>query len=120
MSILTDIGIRKEFAEMIKKVAEENLKKPQVDISGYIDLMCPVENGIDRIKNALNAAGEVDGEEISVDITYTGAPRYRIHVIAPDYKKAENILKKSAQSAIEVIEKAGGTGKFYRYSEQNT
>lgn len=119
-SSLTEIGIGKEFAEMIKKVAEENLKKPQVDIAGYVDLISPQNDGIERIRKALIAAGGITGEEVKIDIMYTGAPRYRIHVVAPDYKKAENILKKSAQIAIKAIENEGGTGKFHRYSEQNT
>lgn len=119
-SSLTEIGIRKEIAEMIKKVAEENLKKQQVEIAGYADLTNPSPDGIEYIKKALNAASEVNGEDIRIEITYTGAPRYRIHVIAPDYKKAENILKKSSQAAIKTIEKAGGTGEFHRYTEQKT
>ncbi|HLB70794.1 MAG: translation initiation factor IF-2 subunit alpha [Candidatus Methanoperedens sp.] len=117
---LIDIGVSKEIAEMIKKVAEENLKKPQVEIAGYVDLTCSLPDGIEYIKKSLQAADEVDGDDIKVEITYTGAPRYRIHVIAPDYKKAENILKKSSQTAIKIIEKAGGTGEFHRYSEQKT
>ncbi|KCZ71960.1 translation initiation factor 2, alpha subunit (eIF-2alpha) [Candidatus Methanoperedens nitroreducens] len=120
ISALTEIGVSKEIAEMIKKVAEENLKKPQVEIAGYVDLTSTLPDGIDHIKDALRAASEANGEDISIDISYTGAPRYRIHVIAPDYKKAESILKKSAQSAIKVIEKKGGTGEFHRYTEQNT
>ncbi len=120
VSALTDIGIGKEVAEAIRKVAEENLKKPQVEIAGYVDLTNPLPDGIEQIKKALRAAGEVNGDDILIDITYTGAPRYRIHVIAPDYKKAENILKKSAQSAINIIENEGGTGEFHRYTEQNT
>lgn len=117
-SFLTSIGVDKQFAEMIKKVAEENLKKPQVEIAGYVDLTCPLPDGIEHIKKALNAAGEIKGEELSIDITYTGSPRYRMRVIAPDYKKAENFLKKSAQTAIEIIEKAGGTGEFHRHTEE--
>ena len=117
-SILTKIGIRKEIADAITKVAFDNLKKPQVDISGYIDLTCDLPDGIEHIKKALIAANKVDGEDISMEITYTGAPRYRMHVIAPDYKKAESILKKAAQSAINIIEKVGGSGEFHRYNEQ--
>lgn len=119
-SILTNIGVEKQFAETIKKVAEENLKKPQVDIAGYVDLTCPLPDGIDHIKKALKAARKVQGEDMSIDISYTGAPRYRLHVIAPDYKKAENLLKKSAQAAIEVIEKADGAGEFHRHTEEKT
>ncbi len=120
ISILTNIGVDKQFAEMVRKVAEENLKKPQVGISGYVDLNCPLPDGIEHIKKALKAAGDVNGDEISIVISYVGAPRYRLHVTAPDYKKAENVLKKSAQEAINIIEKADGTGEFHRYTEENT
>ena len=117
-SILTKIGVEKEVADAITKVAHDNLKKPQVEISGYIDLTCYLPDGIEHIKKALGMANQVDNDEINIDISYVGAPRYRIHVIAPDYKKAEGVLKKSAQSAINIIEKAGGSGEFHRYSEQ--
>lgn len=120
VSVLTKIEVSKEIAEAIAKVANENLKKPQVDISGFIDLTNYLPDGIEHIKKALSAAGDVDGEDIKVEISYLGAPRYRIHVTAPDYKKAEGILKKSAQSAIKIIENAGGIGEFHRYTEQNT
>ncbi len=119
ISTLTDLGISKEFAEAIKKVAEENLKKPQVEIAGYVDLTSSLPDGIEHIKKSLKAAGDVKEDNIKIDISYTGAPRYRIHVIAPDYKKAESILKKSSQAAIAIIEEAGGTGEFHRYTEQN-
>lgn len=116
--ILTKIGVEKEVADAITKVAHDNLKKPQVEISGYVDLTSYLPDGIEHIKKALSMANKVDNDEINIDISYMGAPRYRIHVIAPDYKKAEGVLKKSAQSAIDIIEKAGGNGEFHRYSEQ--
>jgi len=117
-SILTKIGVRKEVADAITKVANDNLKKPQVDISGYVDLTCYLPDGIEYIRKALGAGDKADGDDIKVEITYVGAPRYRIHVIAPDYKKAEGVLKKAAQSAVNIIEKAGGSGEFHRYNEQ--
>ena len=88
-----------------------------MDISGYIDLNCYLPDGIEHIRKALAAANKVNGEDINVDISYVGAPRYRIHVIAPDYKKAEAVLKKAAQSAITIIEKADGNGEFFRHNE---
>jgi len=71
------------------------------------------------IKKALKAAnaGE-DGDGILVEITYVGAPRYRIRVVAPDYKKAENILKHTAMQAIEQVKKHGGEGEFHRHMEE--
>lgn len=117
-SALTKIGVSDDVAKMITQVANDNLKRPQVDISGYVDLRCPNPDGIEVIRKALKKADEVKGDEIKVDVSYVGAPRYRIRVIAPDYKKAESILKKSSDAALKIIQKSGGTGEFFRHKEQ--
>ena len=119
-SALTKIGVSDDVAKMITQVANDNLKKPQVDISGYVDLICPNPEGIEVIRKALVKADEMEGDEIKVDVSYVGAPRYRIRVIAPDYKKAESILKKSSDAAIKIVQKAGGTGEFFRHKESKT
>lgn len=119
-SALTDIGVSPEIAGMITKVANENLKIPQVGISGYVDLTSPLPDGIEHIKKALKKGMEYQTEDVKIDVMYTGAPRYRIHITAPDYKKAENVLKKSAEATIKVIQKSGGTGEFHRHNEQKT
>jgi translation initiation factor 2 subunit 1 len=119
-SALTKIGVSEDLAKMITQVANDNLKKPQVDISGYINLTCPNPDGIEVIRKALIKADEEVGDDIKVDVSYVGAPRYRIRVIAPDYKKAESVLKKSSESAIKIVQKAGGTGEFFRNKEPKT
>jgi translation initiation factor 2 subunit 1 len=65
-AVLTKIGIAREIADAITKVANENLKKPQVDISGYVDLTCFLPDGIEYIKKALIAANEADGEDVKI------------------------------------------------------
>jgi translation initiation factor 2 subunit 1 len=64
-----------------------------------------------------NRHRDVDGKDVRLEVSYTGAPRYRIKVIAPDYKKAESVLKKSAQTAVDTITKLGGHGIFKRHIE---
>jgi translation initiation factor 2 subunit 1 len=120
--VLTDdlekLGIKKNVIEAIYKVGGDNVKVPSVDISGYIDMVCPTGNGVDSIKKALKAAGTIEVPEgVTLDITYVGAPRYRVTIVAPDYKKAENALKASANAAIDFIEKHGGEGEFHRHME---
>lgn len=119
-SALTKIGVSEGLAKMITQVANDNLKKPQVDISGYINLTCPNPDGIEVIRKALIKADEDAGDDIKVDVSYVGAPRYRIRVVAPDYKKAESILKKASESAIKIVQKAGGAGEFFRNKESKT
>ena len=83
-------------------------------ITGYVDLTCPQPNGIDVIKRALKAAMKSEDDDLRFDVSYIGAPRYRIRIVALDYKIAENAMKKAANASIDVVAKAGGTGKFHR------
>lgn len=115
-----NLKLNKKYVKSIIKIAGENIKLPFVDIAGYVDLTCNMPDGIETIKKALHAAdslSDVDGKDIRLEVSYTGAPRYRIKVIAPDYKKAEAILKKSALAATETITKLGGHGTFKRHIE---
>lgn len=116
---LVKAGIPQNIADSINRIAHENVKVPSVDIAGYVDLLCPTSNGVEIIKKALKAAGTIDGGEgVTVDVTYVGAPRYRIHVIAPDYKKAEKVLTSAAKSAIDFVKKHEGEGEYHRHMEE--
>jgi translation initiation factor 2 subunit 1 len=111
---LTDAGLVEDDIRVIEKLAKDNVKIPSVEISGYVDLTSPASDGVEVIKKALKQAKRVKDKNITLSITYVGAPRYRIHVKAPDYKQAESILKKGAQSAVKYIEQHGGEGAFHR------
>ncbi|WP_406670351.1 translation initiation factor IF-2 subunit alpha [Methanolobus sp. ZRKC4] len=112
-----EVKMEKKLVTSIVTVAQNNIKLPFVDIAGYVDLNCYLPDGIEIIKQALDAGNENDEEEVRVEISYTGAPRYRIKVIAPDYKKAEAVLKKSAEIAVDTIEQLGGKGEFHRHND---
>mgnify|MGYP000530743073 CR=1 FL=1 len=109
---LSELGIEEALADKIHEVALANVKPPAVHVTGYVELKCPLPNGVEIIKNALMEAKKVakDGFECS----YIGAPRYRIRITAPDYKKAESILNEAANAAIELLKRNGGYGRCYR------
>jgi translation initiation factor 2 subunit 1 len=113
---LEDVDLDDDEVTQIVETARENVAVPYVNVTGYVDLECPTPDGVDRIKEALQAA-EGDGElpdEIELSVSYVGSPEYRIKVRAPDYKTAEAALEESAQRAKETIEAAGGTGEYHR------
>ncbi|MEM0139003.1 MAG: translation initiation factor IF-2 subunit alpha [Ferroplasma sp.] len=82
-------GIDKPWKEIFIKVAKENISIPLVRISGEIDMYSLASNGIELVKNTLEAV-----EDDNVEITYNGAPKYRISIVDDDYKAAEEHLKK--------------------------
>ena len=102
--------------DAIVETARENVSVPYVTVTGYVDLEAPGKQGVETVREALEAAGG-NGEvpdEIDLEVTYVGAPEYRIRVQAPNYRTAEDQLEESAARARDTIEESGGTGEFHR------
>jgi translation initiation factor 2 subunit 1 len=102
--------------DSIVETARENVSVPYVTVTGYVDLEAPGGEGVEAVRGALEAAegnGEVP-EEVDLEVTYVGAPEYRIRVQAPNYKTAEDELEASADRASETIEADGGAAEFHR------
>ncbi len=102
-----------QWVDEFVKVAKDNVTVSMAKVDGIIELTCPGGDGIDKIKKALLLAEEV-GESENVKIQYVGAPKYRIVVTAPEFKVAEDLIRKAADKAIKDIQKSGGTAKFER------
>ena len=67
-----------------------------------------------RDRCRLLLTGTRNGDELVVEVSYVGAPRYRVMVRAPDYKTAEEVIKSAAQAGIDHIVANDGTGEFVR------
>ena len=113
---LDEVDLADDDVEAIVETARENVSVPYVTVSGYVDLQCPTGDGVDAIREALDAAagnGTLP-DEIDLAVSYVGAPEYRIRVQAPDYKTAEAQLEESAERARAAIEENGGTAEYHR------
>jgi len=113
---LEDTDLSEDHVDAIVDTARENVSVPYVTVTGYVDLTCPTPEGVDAVKEALQAA-EGNGEvppEVELEVSYVGSPEYRINVQAPDYKTAEAELEASAARATDSIATAGGEGEYHR------
>src|SRR6056297_2249274 len=113
---LEETDLSEEEIDAIVETARENVSVPYVNVTGYVDLHCPDADGVEIIRDALQAAegnGEIP-EEVDLEVTYVGAREYRIEVKAPDYKTAESHLEESAQRASTVVTEQGGSGEYHR------
>ncbi len=112
---LADLELEADEREAIVETARENVSVPYVEVTGYVDLEAPGPDGVDLVRDALQAAvGDDIDEEIDLEVHYVGAPEYRIRVRAPDYKRAEAALEESVERATTAIESAGGEAAFHR------
>lgn len=113
---LTEAGFEGDWIEKFVAIAKDNITPPYVEISGILELTSSEPGGLKDIKQSLKLTEEeaAKTEEIKASIYYIGAPRFRINIVAPNYKLAEEILKESADIGVNHIEEMGGTGKFIR------
>jgi translation initiation factor 2 subunit 1 len=113
--ILTKVGVPEEIAKAITEVATERIRIPMVRVKGTVELRCGKPNGVKIIKEAFATAKK--GEKLGnakLRFYVVAAPKYKIEVMAEDYKHAEDILQKVAQNVVTNVSKAGGQGTFRR------
>ncbi len=110
---LKDLDIPEEWHKPLIATAKENVATPNVEITGYIELTCPLPDGVGVIKETLSGSFKEEAD-VQLKVNYIKSPRFSVTVDAPDYKTAEEALKRYADRAIEMIMSKGGSGKFIR------
>ncbi len=93
--------------ETLIRIVLEKIQPKKAEVGGILNLTLENENGIEIIKKVLTNLQK--GE---ITITYLSAPKYKINVIASDYKTAEGILQQVKEDAISQIESKGGSASF--------
>jgi len=102
-----------DWVEVFIGVATENVTPPYVQIDGTLELRSYAPDGIEIIKEAVKKGVEAAGDA-DITVQYIGAPRYRVVIIADEYKDAEDVMKRVSTAAIGHIAAAGGEGTLKR------
>ncbi|MDA4133734.1 MAG: RNA-binding protein, partial [Thaumarchaeota archaeon] len=77
-------------AEMVT-AAKEKIAPPKYEVGSIVEMSSNAPDGITQIKKAL-AAGLNASTVAEIEMTYVGAPRYRVRVTADDYKQADKVM----------------------------
>ena len=111
-----------EISEKIKKTIGELSKKiklPTVEIRGILEMTNNKSDGIEIIRKILlDAIKESQNQKIK--ILYLGAPKYRLSIVAQDFKTAEKTLKPILEKIEKITSKQNGTFKFSREESKKT
>ncbi|HMA83958.1 MAG TPA: translation initiation factor IF-2 subunit alpha [Candidatus Thermoplasmatota archaeon] len=112
--LLENDGFSGDWVSDLNQIAKDNIAIQFVDIKGYLEIKSFEPDGIEHIKNALNSGEETEYDDVNIEIHYIGAPHYSITVEAPDYKIAEEELKKAIDRVEQVITSHNGEMTFNR------
>ncbi len=116
ISIITDLKLTKKITTAIEEICSK-IKLPSVEIRGTMEITSDKSNGVEIIKKTLL---DVIKKDSTMDITYLGAPKYRISITSEDFKSAEKSLKPIIEEIQTNIEKKKGLFKFTREDSKKT
>jgi len=85
-SALKDIDLPKALKAQIVELAKKSIKKPVIEVDRIFSLVCYGGSGVETLRKALTV------KEQGVNISYLGAPKYKISLTGSDYKSAEKKL----------------------------
>jgi len=113
--VLTKIGVPEKLAAALAEVAEERIHIPMVKVKGIVELRCMKPDGVEILKKAfLNAKKAEKSKDAKLRFYVVAAPKYRIEVLAENYKHAEAVLQGVGEKVVSHVVKAGGQGSFRR------
>ena len=116
ISIVADLKLTKKITASIEEICSK-IKLPSVQIRGIMEITSDKSNGVEIIKKTLL---DVIKKDATMDITYLGAPKYRISITSEDFKSAEKSLKPIIEEIQTNIEKKKGLFKFTREDSKKT
>jgi translation initiation factor 2 subunit 1 len=112
---LTKIGVPEDLANAFVEVAQERIHIQMVKVKGIVEISCMKPNGVKIIKEAFaNAKKAEKSKDAKLRFYVVAAPKYCIEAFSDNYKCAEDVLQRVAQSVVSNIDKAGGHGIFRR------
>ena len=111
-----ELKLAKKTATIIEDICSK-IKLPSVEIRGIMEITNNKSDGIEIIKKILT---DVLKKDSNIDITYLGAPKYRLSITSEDFKSAEKSLKPIISEVQNNIEKKKGFFKFTREDSKKT
>ncbi|MBE0634158.1 hypothetical protein IH574_06260, partial [Candidatus Bathyarchaeota archaeon] len=112
---LIEVGLSENVAQTLTEVSKDKIIIKGVTVQGVIEMTSLNSEGVEDIKMAfVEAAGVAEGFDSTINVSTMGAPKYRIELMAEDYKKAELALDKTVSSIRDNWEKVEGNFNFTR------
>ncbi len=111
---LTDIGVPENYADVFAEVAQERIHVKMVKVRGVLEIKVSEPNGIKVIKDAFHKAKNDRIKDAKITFYVIAAPKYQLEVQAENYKRAEDVMQKTADNVVNYVTKTGGQGSFRR------
>ncbi len=113
-SVLKEAGLSDEWVKALMEVIRKQIVIKKVKVEGIITVRSTRPDGVEVVKRILGEALKAGDSSAKIKVYTVGAPRYKIEVIADDYKTAEKVLAEAIERARKVAEKEKALFQFKR------
>jgi len=108
---INDLKLGEKVLTTIEDICSK-MKLPSVELRGILEITNNQSNGVELIKKTLSDAE--DAEDVKIEITYLGAPRYRLSLVSQNFKTAEKSLRPILEKIEKNVKKQNGSYNFTR------
>jgi len=108
---INDLKLGEKVLTTIEDICSK-MKLPSVELRGILEITNNQSNGVELIKKTLSDAE--DAEDVKIEITYLGAPKYRLSLVSQDFKTAEKSLRPILEKIEKNVKKQNGSYNFIR------
>ena len=108
---INDLKLGEKVLTTIEDICSK-MKLPSVELRGILEISNNQSNGVELIKKTLSDAE--DAEDVKIEITYLGAPRYRLSLVSQNFKTAEKSLRPILEKIEKNVKKQNGSYNFTR------
>jgi len=115
LDIKKEFDIKEDIAKTLTEVVKDNIKPPEIYLSAKLIIKNYSPDGIDRIKKVLHGLSEMSKKnKYEINLSYLGAPNYRLKLKSSDYKKANKILDELTQNYSNLLKEYECEGEIVR------
>ena len=108
--VIDEFKANPKLSELLFNTVKDKIKPIEVRVSGTLNLMSFGSGGVEDVKSILLKASDH-----KVNVSYLGAPRYKLEVISSDYKSAEGSLKSFMDIATSMAKKLNCEMSFEKH-----
>ena len=110
---LREAGVPDEWIPVLMKIISKQIEIKKVKIEGTVIVRSEKPDGVKVVRKILTAIQQA-GNGAQVRVYTIGSPKYRVEVIADNYKQAEKVLAQAVKQAEKIARKEKALFQFKR------
>ena len=116
VDVFEEVQATKKLRKQVADLAQQRIEIPSVEIDGEMTITAPGPKGVQVIRKALTSGLEKGKEhdKSTTEIYTLGSPRYKLRIVSPDYKEAEDVLSDVLGLITKTVQDGQGTITFVR------